>query len=182
MNTDAGTIAAFYYKAVKEFDLPTKDCLAAPGQDEKFTHVGFDRHVYAYAVGLIDALGVKKGSKIALWLGNDVENVVLQYAAALIGAQVIAIDPAASWDTVLKIVGEEGVRILVAPGRHGSENRTAKLAEAFAEELDYFKFESGTEPLRSKRFRELKFLVTTAGDAPDGVVRLRDVPVYGNSA
>lgn len=182
MNPDAGTLAAFYYKAVRDFELPTKDCLAAPGQDEKFSHVGLDRHVYAYAVGLIDALGVKKGSKVGLWLGNEVESLVLQYAAALIGAQAVTIDPAASWDAVLRTVAEEGLRVLVVPARAGAENRGAKLAEAFAEELDYFKFEAGTEPLRSKRFRALKWLVSTGSDAPDGVVRLRDVPVYGNSA
>jgi acyl-CoA synthetase (AMP-forming)/AMP-acid ligase II len=182
VNPDAGTLAAFYYKAVRDFELPTKDCLAAPGQDEKFSHVGFDRHVYAYAVGLIDALGVKKGSKIGLWLGNEVESLVLQYAAALIGAQSVTIDPAASWEAVLQTVADEWLRVLVVPARAGTENRGAKLAEAFAEELDYAKFEAGTEPLRSKRFRGLKWLVSTGGDAPDGVVRLRDVPVYGNSA
>lgn len=183
VNADAGTVAAFYYKAVREFESPTKDCLAAPAQDEKFTHEVFDRHVYGYAVGLIDALGIKAGSKIGIWLGNEVESLVLQYAAALAGAVAVPIDPALSLDAVVKIVGEEGLRVLVVPGRYGSENRTAKVAEAFAPELDVFKFSGGTEPISSKRFRELKWIVsTTTGEAPEGVVRLKDVPVYGNSA
>ena len=182
VNPDAGTVAAFYYKAVREFDSPTKDALAAPGQDEKFTHEGLDRHVYGYAVGLIDALGIKAGSKIGIWLGSDVESLVLQYAAALAGATAVPIDPEASWESVLQVVASQGLRILVVPGRHGSEARTAKLGDVFGEELDAAQFSGGTEPLKSKRFRELKWLVTTGGEAPEGVVRLRDVPVYGNSA
>lgn len=181
MDASAGTVAAFYYRAVREFDTPTKDCLAAPGQDEKFTHAGLDKHVYAYAVGLVDALGVTAGSKVAVWMGNEVESLALQYAVAMVGATAVAIDAGVGMQDVLRIVGEEGVRVLVLAPRHGSEDRAAKLREAFAPELDYFNFESGTEPLRSKRFRALKFLVTTGGEAPDGVVRLRDIPVYGNS-
>jgi len=182
VNQDAGTLAAFYYRAVREFDVPTKDALAAPGQDEKFTHEGLDRHVYGYAVGLIDTLGIKAGSRVGIWLGSEVESLVLQYAVALAGATAVPIDPEASWEAVLQAVGAQQLRVLVVPGRHGAENRTARLAEAFAEELDAAKFSGGTEPLKSKRFRELRWLITTASEAPAGVVRLRDVPVYGNGA
>lgn len=107
---DAGTLAAFYYKNVKEFDLPTKDHLFAAQQDEKFNVQQFDvrtwkcgrtekspalwtqqspahaplllipslplqTYVNGYAVGLVEGYGVKKGTKVALWMGNDVENV-----------------------------------------------------------------------------------------------------------
>ena len=181
MDPSAGTVAAFYYAAVREFDVPTKDCLTAPAQDEKFTHGGLDRHVYAYAVGLIDVLGVKAGYKVALWLGNDVESIVLQYACALVGATAVTLDPALPWEAVLRTVGEQGVHALVVPGRVGAESRTQQLTEHFAPELAYFATQSGTEPLRSKRFRSLKYLVSTAGEVPAGVLRMRDVPVYGNS-
>jgi acyl-coenzyme A synthetase/AMP-(fatty) acid ligase len=180
IDLSAGTVAAFYYKAVREYELPTKDLVIALGQDEKMTHGGFDKQVYAYALGLADALGVTKGSRVALWTGaGELETVVLQYALALVGATAIMLDQALGLDAVLRVLREESVRVLVASPRFGAEDRSAQLAEAFAPELLPAVVEGGTEPLRSKRFRDLKFLVTTGGDAPDGVVRLKDVPVYG---
>jgi acyl-CoA synthetase (AMP-forming)/AMP-acid ligase II len=165
---------------VRDYELPTKDLVIALGQDEKMTHGGFDKQVYAYALGLVDALGVTKGSRVALWTSaGELETVVLQYALALVGATAIVLDQALGLDAVLRVLREESVRVLVASPRFGAEDRNAKLAEAFAEELLPAVVEGGTEPLRSKRFRELKFLVTTGGDAPDGVVRLKDIPVYG---
>jgi acyl-CoA synthetase (AMP-forming)/AMP-acid ligase II len=59
------------------------------------------RQVYAYAQGLLEGLGVKRGSKVAAWMGNEVEHVVLQYAAALVGAAVVEIDPKLGFDAVL---------------------------------------------------------------------------------
>lgn len=98
MNPDAGTIAAFYYKAVRTYDLPHRDIYVAPQQDHKFTVEQFDvrlggtvvrfaagcdldpgaplqRNVYAYAKGFVDGLNLKAGDKVALWLTNETENV-----------------------------------------------------------------------------------------------------------
>ena len=179
VDVDAGTLAAFYYRAVREFDTPTKDCVVAGAQDEKMNHGQFDKQVYAYAVGLIDALGVQPGSKVALWMNNDLESAVLQYAVTLVGAVAVLVDVRCDFDAVLKVVGEEGVRVLIMAPRHGLENRAAKLHDVFADELAWAKQEAGYEPLHSKRFRSLKFIVSTGGEAVDGVVRLKDVPVYG---
>ena len=180
MDLDAGTLAAFYYRAVREYDLPSKDCVVAPGQDEKMTHASLDKHAYAYALGLADALGVKRGSKVALWLQpGDLEGAVLQYAITLAGGVTVCIDARAGFDAVLRILGEEAVRVLVLSPRFGAEDRAAALSTVFAAELAAAAVEGGTEPLLSKRFRQLKFLVTTGGDAVSGVVRLKDVPVYG---
>lgn len=183
MNVDAGTVAAFYYRAVRDYDLPTKDCVAAVGQDERLTHGTLDKHTYAYALGLVDALGVTPGAKVALWLHpGELEAAVLQYAVALAGGVSVCIDARAGFDAVLRVLAEEGVRVLVLSPRFGSEDRAAALATVFADELARAAVEGGTEPLTSKRFRALKFLVTTGGERVDGVVRLKDIPVYGVGA
>ncbi len=59
------------------------------------------RQVYAYAQGLLEGLGVKKGSKIAVWMTDELEHVVLQYAAGLVGATLVEIDPKLGFDAVL---------------------------------------------------------------------------------
>ena len=182
VDVGAGTLAAFYYRAVREFDLPSKDCIVAAGQEEKMNHAQFDKQVYAYAVGLIDALGVTPGSKVALWMSNDLESAVLQYAAALVGAVSVVIDVRCDFPAVLSVLEKEGVRVLVMAPRHGADNRAARLHEQFPEELAWSKLEHGYEPLQSKRFRSLKFIVSTGGEAVDGVVRLKDIPVYGTGA
>lgn len=123
VDVNAGTLAAFYYKNLRQHELPTKDFLVASGQNEKFTVQKFDvrgvrcsdrwtglslraacgersrhgprvatslrpcpstplalrvpvqKHVYAYALGILEGLGVKKGSVLATWMGNEVEHV-----------------------------------------------------------------------------------------------------------
>ncbi len=58
------------------------------------------RQVYAYAQGLLESLGVKKGDKIAVWMTNELEHLVIRYAAALVGTAVVEIDPALGFDAV----------------------------------------------------------------------------------
>ncbi len=57
------------------------------------------------AAGLVE-LGLKSGDKVATLLGNDIENVVTQVAAAKGGFQLASIDPsivdAASLTAALK--------------------------------------------------------------------------------
>src|SRR5262249_29586367 len=137
--------------------------------------------VYAYAVGLVDALGVKPGSKVALWMSNDLESAVLQYAVTLVGGVAVVLDARCDFDAVLHVLGAGGGRVLIMAPRRRAEDRAAKLHWVFAEELEWAKLEHGYEPLHSKRFRDLKFIVSMGAEPVDGVVRLRDVPVYGTS-
>jgi acyl-CoA synthetase (AMP-forming)/AMP-acid ligase II len=179
VNVDAGTLAAFYYKHVRQFETPTKDFVLAYGQDEKFTVEQFDKQVYGYAVGILEGLGVKKGTKVATWMTSELEHLVIQLAAGLIGAEVVVLDPALNFDAVLKVLGTESVRVLFMSPRVGAENRAAKLHEVFAEELDVFNYEWGYEPYNSKRFRSFKYIVQSGSEEVDGVVNLSDLPVYG---
>lgn len=60
-------------------------------------------NVNAFAAGLLE-LGYKKGTKLAVWLGNEVEQVVAVLAACKIGATVVSLDPALSTDAALYVV------------------------------------------------------------------------------
>ena len=68
-------MAAFYYENLRNFETPTKECVAAPGQDEKFTIAQFDKEVYAFARGFSEGLGVARGTKVAVWMTNELEHV-----------------------------------------------------------------------------------------------------------
>ena len=138
------------------------------------------RQVYAYALGLLDGLGLRKGDKVAVWMTDELEHLVVRYAAALVGATAVEIDPRLGMEHVLAILAREECRALFASPRFGGQDRLAELARAFAAELAPAVAEGGALPLASKRLRSLKFLVCASAEFAEGVVRLRDLPVFGN--
>ena len=138
------------------------------------------RQVYAYALGLLDGLGLRKGSSVAIWMTGELEHLVVRYAAALVGATAVEIDPRLGTEAVLAILAREECRVLFASARFGGQDRLAELSRAFAAELAPAVAEGGALPLASKRLRSLKFLVCASAEFVEGVVRLRDLPVFGS--
>lgn len=177
----AGTVAAFYYKNVREFDIPTKDFIAAVGQDLKMTVAQFDRQVYAYSLGMLEAWSLKQGHKIGIWCTNEIESAIAQYAAALIGIEAVVIDPGVGFPGVKELINSEGLRALLLSSRHGSEERHEALSTEFDQELAYTAETRGYSPIASKRFRSLRYLACTSGEFVNGVMRFNELPVYGQS-
>ena len=137
------------------------------------------RQVYAYALGLLDSLGLRKGSSVAVWMTDELEHLVVRYAAALVGAAVVEIDPRLAAADILAILAREECRALFASPRFGGQDRLAELGRVFAAELAPAVAEGGVLPLQSKRLRSLKFLVCSSAEFEEGVLRFRDLPVYG---
>ena len=185
LDLSSGTLAAHYYRSVRASALanPTKEAVLAVGQDVKLSFSGLDRLATGYALGMLDVLGLKAGSKLGLWLGNELENGLLQFSAGLLGVTVVLIDPALDYAGVLKVVEAEQLRALMMAPRHAGDHRLGRVAGpgAFDVELAPFKTSfTGYVPFTAKRFREFKWLVQTGVEPVDGVVRLRDIPVMGN--
>jgi acyl-CoA synthetase (AMP-forming)/AMP-acid ligase II len=129
---------------------------------------------------LLDSLGINKGSKIALWMSDEVEHLVIRYAAALVGVTVIEVDPSLPTDALLTILKNEECRVLIASPRFAGQNRLELLGSVFATELAPAVKEGGNLPIQSKRLRNLKFLVCSSLEFEDGVLRFCDLPVFGN--
>lgn len=182
MSPSAGTIASHFYEHVRSFEPSSKDAVAAPGQDVRLTVRQLDRHVYAYALGMLEAWGLKAGAKVGVWMANEVESVVAQLAVALAGAEVVVLDPAVSVRGALDVVAAEGLRALVlAPRGPDGEERHEALAAALEPELAYTALHAGYAPIASKRFRALKYIACTSGEFVDGIMRFNELPVYGDS-
>jgi hypothetical protein len=181
VNHNAGTLASFYYKHVREADLETRDALVAPAQDLKFTLAALDKQVYGFAVGMLEGLGLKKGHKIAVWMESEVELLVVRYAAGLLGFQVVSCDPAMGFDELLPVLHAERIRTLFMSPRYKGEDRAGELHTVFEEEIRPYGQRPGYHPFTSKRFRDLKHIVCTSSETMEGVVRFRDLPVYGDS-
>ena len=73
--------------------LGDKDFLRVRHQNITWTLGEFERHANALAEGLAEA-GYRPGDSIAAWLPNDSEYLVTQFAAARLGVNFIAVDPA----------------------------------------------------------------------------------------
>jgi hypothetical protein len=115
-------------------------------------------------------------------MGSDVEQLVTLYAASLLGVTAVTIAPSVSWEGVEKILVDEGIKALVLAPRNGGEDRFAALPKVFEAELEPVTRTPGYRPFASKRFRSLKYVVCTSNEFADGILRFKDIPVYGESA
>lgn len=180
------TVAHFYYENIRNFEPPTKDFVVATAQDEKFNVSQFDKQVYYYAAGFAEGLGLKKGTKIATWMTNELENVVVQLAATLTGATVVSIDPRLPIEAVLSVMEAEDPRALIVSPRFPGEergDRAALLHSAFYPELERFieQREKEGAPIESKRFPSLRWLIQTGFESVPGVQHMQDLAILGDA-
>ncbi|TFY79539.1 hypothetical protein EWM64_g4473 [Hericium alpestre] len=68
----------------------------------------FDRHIQALARGLVD-LGVKKGDRVAVLMGNNSVYAMLQWACASIGAILVTVNPAYRVHELINVLSLVGV-------------------------------------------------------------------------
>jgi fatty-acyl-CoA synthase len=80
--------------------------------DRRLTYAQLQEEVRAFARGLL-ALGVTKGAKVAVMLGNRPEFVVASYGAGLIGAVVVPVSTLAAADERDYILGHSDAAVLV---------------------------------------------------------------------
>ena len=79
----------------------------------RWTYRQLDDQVDRLARALI-ALGVGKGERLGIWAANRPEWVLVQYAAARIGAVLVNINPAYRTDELRYVLRQAGVGVLVA--------------------------------------------------------------------
>lgn len=156
--------------------LPHKESLKVDFQDIAWDNTELQTHVDALARGLAD-IGFSRGSSLALWSRPDAEAVVANLAAAKIGVNLIIIDPEVSVEEVGVILKKESCRGLIASERHGKHVRTEELTGL----IPGLERAMWADAVRCKEFRDLKLLVTTGEEAPDGFSRFKDVLHYGSS-
>jgi len=157
--------------------------MVAPSQDLRFTVGEFDKQAYGFARGMLEGLGLRKGHKIGTWMTGEVEQLVVAYAAGMLGVEVVAIDPRVGFAGVKAVVAAESLRTLFMSPRWGAEDRLGALHAEFAEEIVPAAALNPAiyDTFRSKRFRAFKHIVCTSQEFVEGVVRFKDLPVYGNS-
>ncbi|KAF0695459.1 Aste57867_13747 [Aphanomyces stellatus] len=125
LNKSFATIGATLEKAVDT--LPHREAVRAfanvdRDDDLRWSYAEFNSYVDELTNGFLD-LQFKKGDTIALWLPNNAENLVAQYAAAKAGLTIAAVDPAITSAEELEFVVKDSkaVALLFDPKANTSD-------------------------------------------------------------
>ena len=78
-------------------------------------------------------LGVAKGDRVGIWAGNCVEWLVVQYAAARVGAILVNVNPAYRRHELRYALAKSGVSVLVAARNFRQTDYVSMIEEARAE-------------------------------------------------
>ncbi|KAF9482709.1 acetyl-CoA synthetase-like protein [Pholiota conissans] len=92
----------------------------------------FDRHINTLARGLL-AMGVQKGDRVGVIMGNSSAYAMLQWACASIGAILVTLNPAYRLTELASTLNLTGVKHLFLIPRLRSSTYVRMFAEAFPE-------------------------------------------------
>lgn len=91
---------------------PDVDALIDVSGDRRWTYRELDADINRVARGLM-SLGVAAGDRVGIWVPNCAEWVLVQYAAAKIGAILVNINPAYRTHELAYALNQSGVRTLI---------------------------------------------------------------------
>jgi fatty-acyl-CoA synthase len=105
-----------------------REALVDRGSGRRFTYTSLYDAVEALAAGLV-AAGVEKGDRVGIWAPNRWEWVVLQYAAADIGAILVNVNPAYRTHELQYVLNQAGISVLVSAPAFKTSDYRGMVAE-----------------------------------------------------
>lgn len=99
---------------------------------QRWTYPELLAEVDAVALGLLE-LGVTKGDRVGIWAPNCPEWVFVQYATARIGAILVNINPAYRTHELSFVIGQSGMRTIVAVPQFKGASYTDMIEASRAE-------------------------------------------------
>lgn len=109
------TIGVNFERAVARF--ADREALVDTSTNRRWTYSELDVEVDEVALGLL-GLGIARGDRVGIWAPNCAEWVMVQYAAAKIGAVLVNVDPGYLPHELRRVVEQSGMRTLITAGRH----------------------------------------------------------------
>jgi fatty-acyl-CoA synthase len=100
--------------------------LIVPFQDVRLTYGAFDSKVDALARSLL-AIGLDVGDRVGIWSPNNAEWVLIQYAAARIGAILVNLNPAYRTQEIEYALGQSQCRLLFASTSYKTSDYVAMI-------------------------------------------------------
>ncbi|HVD29907.1 MAG TPA: AMP-binding protein, partial [Mycobacteriales bacterium] len=105
-----------------------REALVDRGTGRRFSYAELGDTVEALAAGLLDA-GIEKGDRVGIWSPNRWELVVLQYAAADMGAILVNVNPAYRTHELEYVLKQAGIALLVAAPAFKTSDYRAMVGE-----------------------------------------------------
>jgi fatty-acyl-CoA synthase len=154
---------------------PGRPALIFPQFDCRRTYAEFDRDVDAAAKALL-GLGIQKGEHVALWATNWPQWVLLQFAAARVGAVLVNINPAYRSHELAYVVKQSDAVALFLIDKFRTSDYFAMVTEAIPEL-------AGASPgeLASRNFPRLRHVVTLTSQPAAGMRSWDDFLALGRS-
>jgi len=106
--------------------FPDRDALIVPYQNVRLTYGEFDSKVDALARSLL-AIGIDTGDRIGIWSPNNAEWVLIQYAAARIGAILVNLNPAYRTQEIHYALGQSQCRLLFGATSYKTSDYVAMI-------------------------------------------------------
>jgi len=106
----------------------SREALVSRAQDVRMTYGELWEATSRVARGLL-AFGVQRGDRVGIWAPNRFEWVVLQYAAARVGAILVNINPAYKTAELEYALRQSGVSVLFAARRFRAASYVEMIAE-----------------------------------------------------
>lgn len=113
-------------RTVRRF--PGRDALVDVAAGRRWTYAELAADVDALALGLLD-LGIVRGDRVGIWAPNRAEWTLVQYATAKIGAILVTVNPAYRSHELEYVLGQSGIRLLIAAERFKSSDYAAMIEE-----------------------------------------------------
>ncbi|WP_229052422.1 AMP-binding protein [Aeromicrobium sp. Leaf350] len=110
----------------------TREALVDVPSGRRWTYEELLRDVDAIARGLLQR-GVERGDRVGIWAPNSPEWVLLQYATARIGAILVNVNPAYRAHELAYVVGQSGMRTIVAVGEFKGADYVEMIGQAQVE-------------------------------------------------
>jgi fatty-acyl-CoA synthase len=105
-----------------------RDALADRPSGRRWSYRELGAEVDALASGLLE-LGIAKGDRVGIWAPNVPEWTLTQYATAKIGAILVTINPAYRSHELEYVLGQAGIRMLVAAEKFKTSDYAAMIAD-----------------------------------------------------
>ncbi|MFE6776247.1 AMP-binding protein [Streptomyces sp. NPDC057702] len=109
------------------------EALVDVATDRRWSYAALDRSVAEVARGLL-AYGVAAGERVGIWAPSGAEWVLVQLAAARVGAILVSLNPAYGSEELAYALRQSGTSVLVAAtGEHRGADREAVVRAARAQ-------------------------------------------------
>src|SRR5258706_7528806 len=165
--TAGGMLAAMAARAGE------REAIVAP--DRRITYAQLHHEAQRIARGLL-ALGVKKNDKVALWLPTRPEWLFAQYACAMIGAVVVALNTRYKAHELRYILRQSDATTLLCADHSGPVDYLETLGEVLPALA-----ESVPGELLVAEFPALRRVIVQADDPYPGCLAWRDIEELGDA-